>query len=92
VKDDTTKSVREDYDRLAEEYARRLFDELQHKPFDCELLNRFATEVRGRGDVCDMGCGPGHVARYLRDAGVIVFGPNTVRSRAPGASWIWGWM
>jgi ubiquinone/menaquinone biosynthesis C-methylase UbiE len=74
VKDDTTKSVREDYDRLAEEYARRLFNELQHKPFDRELLNRFAAEVKGLGDVCDMGCGPGHVARYLRDAGVAVFG------------------
>jgi len=24
--------------------------------------------------VCDMGCGPGHVARYLRDAGATVFG------------------
>ena len=74
VKDDTTKSVREDYDQLAEEYARRLFNELQHKPFDCELLNRFAADVKGHGNVCDMGCGPGHVARYLRDAGATVFG------------------
>jgi trans-aconitate methyltransferase len=63
------KSVRESYDRLAEEYARRLFDELQHKPLDRELLSRLAAEVRGRGEICDMGCGPGHVARYLRDAG-----------------------
>jgi SAM-dependent methyltransferase len=71
---DPTNSIRESYDRLAEEYARRIFDELQHKPLDRELLNRFAKQTKGRGEVCDMGCGPGHVARYLRDAGASVFG------------------
>jgi len=72
--DRAIESVRESYDRLAEEYARRIFDELQHKPLDRALLDRFAAEVRGRGEVCDMGCGPGHVARYLWDAGATVFG------------------
>jgi SAM-dependent methyltransferase len=67
-------SIRESYDRLADEYARHLFHELQNKPLDRELLNRFAAEVIGRGQVCDMGCGPGHIARYLRDAGAAVFG------------------
>ena len=50
--------------------------ELQNKPLDQELLNRFASEVKGRGEVCDMGCGPGQVTRYLRDAGVTVFGSD----------------
>jgi SAM-dependent methyltransferase len=72
--DETTRSIRESYDRLAEEYTRRIADELRHKPLDRELLDRFAKQTRGRGDVCDMGCGPGHVARYLRDAGASVFG------------------
>ena len=72
--DDPTNSIRESYDRLAEEYARRIADELQHKPLDRELLDRFAQQTKGRGEVCDMGCGPGHVARYLRDAGASVFG------------------
>ena len=67
-------SIRESYDRLADEYARRIFNELQHKPLDRELLNRFAAEVAGHGEVCDMGCGPGHVARYLHDAGTTIFG------------------
>ena len=71
---DPTNSIRESYDRLAEEYARRIADELQHKPLDRELLERFAQQTTGRGEVCDMGCGPGHVARYLRDAGASVFG------------------
>jgi SAM-dependent methyltransferase len=26
------------------------------------------------GEVCDMGCGPGHVSRYLHDAGATVSG------------------
>jgi SAM-dependent methyltransferase len=71
---DTTNSIRDSYDRIAEEYTRRISDELQHKPLDRELLDRFAQQTNGRGEVCDMGCGPGHVARYLRDAGASVFG------------------
>jgi SAM-dependent methyltransferase len=74
MSDNHTQSIRQSYDRLADEYARRMFNELQHKPLDRELLNRFAAEVVGRGEVCDMGCGPGQVARYLRDAGATVFG------------------
>jgi SAM-dependent methyltransferase len=69
-----TQSVRENYDRLADEYASHIFDELAKKPFDRELLNRFAAEVKDLGEVCDLGCGPGHVARYLRDAGTSIFG------------------
>src|SRR5216684_7930749 len=72
--DPTINAIRESYDRLADEYTRRIASELQHKPFDRELLDRFAAAVAGRGDVCDMGCGPGHVARYLHDAGATVFG------------------
>jgi SAM-dependent methyltransferase len=67
-------AIRDSYDRVAEEYARRIYAELQSKPLDCELLDRFARETAGRGDVCDMGCGPGQVARYLRDKGATVFG------------------
>jgi ubiquinone/menaquinone biosynthesis C-methylase UbiE len=40
------------------------------KPRDRELLLHFLQrDVSGRGVVCDMGCGPGHVARFLHDAG-----------------------
>jgi len=74
VTDNITPPIRESYDRLADEYARRIFNELQHKPLDRQLLNRFAAEIAGRGEICDMGCGPGHVARYLRDVGATVFG------------------
>jgi ubiquinone/menaquinone biosynthesis C-methylase UbiE len=72
--EDVIRSIRRSYDQLADEYARRIFDELNYKPLDRKLLDRFAAEVSGHGEVCDMGCGPGHVARYLRDAGTTVFG------------------
>jgi len=62
------------YDRVARPYAEQFFDELDRKPFDRALLDRFAARVRGRGRVCDVGCGPGHVGRYLADRGVDVFG------------------
>src|ERR1700692_1248287 len=35
---------------------------------------RFADDVRMSGPVCDIGCGPAHIARYLFDRGVNVFG------------------
>jgi SAM-dependent methyltransferase len=62
------------YDRVADEYVRRIFDELQHKPLDRQLLDRFAASVRDVGPACDMGCGPGHVARYLHGHGIQVCG------------------
>ena len=64
------KGVKASYDCVAEEYGRRYFHEFDHKPFDREILDRFAGRVRGRGPVCDMGCGPGEVACYLRARGV----------------------
>ncbi|MFL5236111.1 MAG: class I SAM-dependent methyltransferase [Rhizomicrobium sp.] len=67
-------TIRQSYDRVADEYARRMFSELDNKPLDRELLNRLVVAVNGKGEICDIGCGPGHVARYLRDHGADVFG------------------
>jgi SAM-dependent methyltransferase len=69
-----TRAIRESYDRLAPEYARRIAGELRRKPLDRQLLDRFAVDVGSVGEICDMGCGPGHVARYLCDRGANVFG------------------
>ena len=62
------------YDRVAAEYTARIAGELEHKPLDRELLDRFAALVAGRGPVADLGCGPGHVARYLHERGVAMVG------------------
>jgi SAM-dependent methyltransferase len=66
--------IRKCYDAVAREYADRFAGELEHKPLDRELLSRFATEVRGRGEVCDLGCGPGQTTAYLHGRGVHVSG------------------
>jgi SAM-dependent methyltransferase len=68
------RDVETSYDRVAADYVQRIFEELAHKPLDCQLLDRFATRVRGTGSACDLGCGPGHVARYLHERGVEVIG------------------
>jgi SAM-dependent methyltransferase len=62
------------YNIVADEYVRRIFHELQHKPLDRQLLDLFADAVRDVGPACDLGCGPGHVARYLHERGVQVCG------------------
>ena len=61
-------------DVVADEYVERIFPELEHKPLDRQLLDRFAEKCVRLGRVCDMGCGPGHVARYLHEQGMHVVG------------------
>jgi len=62
------------YDAIAEQYAEQYFDELDGKAFDRDVLDRFAVYVKDRGRVCDLGCGPGQIARYLATRGVDAFG------------------
>ena len=66
--------TQDSYDRIADEYARQIYGELAGKPLDREVLDRFAERLRGRGVVCDMGCGPGQIGRYLADRGLPVVG------------------
>jgi SAM-dependent methyltransferase len=67
-------ALRASYETIAAEYAKRIYTELKDKPFDRELLDRFAKRLWKRGPVCDLGCGPAQIARYLHDHGVNVFG------------------
>lgn len=62
------------YDAVAPAYAREVAGELDGKPFDRALLDRFAARVAGAGLAGDVGCGPGHVAAYLHARGVEVLG------------------
>lgn len=66
--------VRGSYDSAAAAYAEHLLTELEQKPLDRHLLNRFAEGVAGGGVVADLGCGPGHVGRYLHDRGLTIVG------------------
>ena len=74
MNEDATNDVQTGYDLIADEYVRHIYDELQHKPFDRKLLDRFVASVPGNGLVCDIGTGPGHVARYLHERGANVCG------------------
>jgi ubiquinone/menaquinone biosynthesis C-methylase UbiE len=66
------REVQTSYDAVAAEYAERLSAELDGKPLDRALLDEVAA--RANGTVCDLGCGPGHVANYLRRRGANVVG------------------
>src|SRR5690349_12573199 len=54
------------YDAVAAAYDTAFADELDAKPLDCAMLSAF-TELVGPGVICDVGCGPGHVTRYLAE-------------------------
>src|SRR4051812_8453478 len=64
------------YATAARAYAEQFFGELAHKPFDRMWLDQLVVLTRGLGPVCDLGCGPGQVARSLRDRGADVFGAD----------------
>jgi len=71
---DRLKRIRADYDLIAHDYALHIGNELEAKPFDREILTDFVHVVPGPGRVCELGCGPGHVSRFLRECGSDVFG------------------
>jgi ubiquinone/menaquinone biosynthesis C-methylase UbiE len=52
------------YDAIARAYDAQLADELDGKPLDRALLEGF-VELAGAGTIADVGCGPGHVTRFL---------------------------
>lgn len=88
MRDDGADAVRASYDRVADEYVARIAGELAYKPLDRQLLDGFADRVRAAGPVCDLGCGPGHVARYLHDRGVLVTGVDLSPAMVEAARWL----
>jgi SAM-dependent methyltransferase len=62
------------YDLVADEYAAHFRDKLDGKPFDRKMLDWLVEQVNGLGLICDLGCGPGQVARYLQSRGAKVCG------------------
>ena len=87
----TPRSVQTSYDAIAERYAEHFFDELDHKPFDRRMLDWLVERVGSSGTICDLGCGPGQIARYLQAHGARVRGIDlseemlkAARARKPG--------
>ena len=57
--------LRRSYDRVARPYAERFADELAHKPFDRDFLDRLAAGLPVPGWTVDLGCGPSQIGGYL---------------------------
>jgi ubiquinone/menaquinone biosynthesis C-methylase UbiE len=81
------------YDIISHAYGERYARELDYKPFDRDLLLRFARSVPAPA-VCDLGCGSGHVAAHLQSLGLQAMGidlaPGMVeeaRQRYPGVQY-----
>jgi SAM-dependent methyltransferase len=70
----TIQNTQTGYDTVASEYADKFKDEMDDKPADRSYLDRLAKEVGALGPICDMGCGPGQIARYLHRQGVQTLG------------------
>lgn len=85
MRDEIIRDVQTSYDRVAAEYVARISGELVHKPLDRQLLDNFAAQVRVLGPACDVGCGPGHVARYLHDRGLAITGVDLSSSMVEAA-------
>ncbi len=71
---DTRESLLNSYNQAAAEYADAFCEELRKKPFDLEALRKFAKMVPAQSPVCDLGCGPGHIAKHLQGCGLKMMG------------------
>jgi SAM-dependent methyltransferase len=87
-----TDSTASSYDRVAEQYAATIGDELDSRPLECGLLDAFASLVGQGALVADIGCGPGQVTAYLAGRGLAAYGVDlspgmidVARSRCPGS-------
>jgi len=72
------------YDDVADVYDTRFADELDAKPADRELLERFVASTTG--PLVDIGCGPGHIGAFVRARGHRVVGLDLSPAMARRAS------
>ncbi len=86
------------YDAISADYDAAFADELDSKPLDRALLTSFVEQV-GPGVSCDVGCGPGHVTRFLAEHGAQAIGLDIsaamierARRRAPALTFTTGSM
>ncbi len=96
---DDLDQLRASYGAIAGTYADSFAGELAHKPLDRALLGVVVEERPPESTIADVGCGPGHVTRYLAGLGARVVGvdvsPGMVevaRQRNPGITFIEGSM
>lgn len=61
--------VKDCYNRTAKEYAETFLSELDGKPFDRNILNRFSNMLPNGSLIYDFGCGSGQTTKYINDKG-----------------------
>jgi ubiquinone/menaquinone biosynthesis C-methylase UbiE len=61
------REVRDCYNRTAKEYAEQFLNELDNKPFDRNILNRFSDMLPDGSLIYDFGCGSGQTTKYIHD-------------------------
>lgn len=66
--DRVLRETRAGYDKIAPAYAECCFQDPHEKTPDHYVLDVVLEHTTGT--LCDMGCGPGHLLRYLYDSGV----------------------
>lgn len=66
--------TREAFNLAAERYYELFKDEMKQKEYDRVILDKFAGNFDSESIIYDMGCGPGHITRYLSDKGLHVVG------------------
>jgi ubiquinone/menaquinone biosynthesis C-methylase UbiE len=68
------KKITEVYNSSAKFYSDKCYNELDYKPLDRQLLDRFSQYIPLNEIVCDIGCGPGEIANYLYNKNLNVIG------------------
>lgn len=62
------------YNAEAPSYAQKFAQELDNKPYDRYILDRFSSLIPDKGAVCEIGCGPGQVSCYLKTRNATCYG------------------
>ena len=66
--------TRKSYNLAAEKYYEDFKDEMKQKEYDRAFLDGFSSHFGPESIIWDVGCGPGHIARYVYDKGLNIFG------------------
>lgn len=78
------RQVKDCYNQTAKEYAEEFLHELEYKPFDRSILDRFSDKLPEASLIYDFGCGPGQTTKYIYDKNRhqvigLDFSENTIR-------------
>jgi len=66
--------TRKSYNLAAEKYFEDFKDEMKQKEYDRGFLDEFSSHFNSKSIIWDVGCGPGHITRYVSDMGLNILG------------------